>query len=488
MKLDRKGIRFNLWLFYLLFAIAIVVMLGFLQVLLIKPYYRNTKKETVRHVLDKIETYVIEQNTPNTMDQAFQVSVDNNVCVAVYNDAGHLVYDADSLGSGCVFNAPSSITKKTDLNFQDGMALKEFVDESSGECSIDVLNTKTNQEMIVYGKKIEANLGNYYIYVNSPLEPIDSIVSFYTNQYFIYTLIVMVAASLISIFLSNSLTKPIVLMQQEANKLAKADYSAKFDGGSFTETKELAKTLNESNEKLSKIEELRKDLIANVSHDIKTPLTSIKAYAEMIIDISGENKEMREEHLRVIIDEANYLDHLVNDMSELSKMQSGNYVLQCCNFDLTTTVKQVLSLNQVLIEQGGLQVVLELEEDVYVYGDPIKLKQVIYNYLSNAIKHTAKGKSITLRLFHVNEDCVRFEVLDEGEGIAKEDLPYIWDRYQKSSRSFSRSLTSTGLGLSIVKAILDTHHARYGVLSKVGEGSLFYFELDRNELEDMDAN
>lgn len=453
-------------------------MLGFLQFLLIKPYYRNNKKETVKQVLDQIETYVIEQNTPHNMARAFQVTVDNNVCVAVYNDDGHLIYDADSLGSGCVFNAPSSISEGSDLDFHDGLAMNEAVNQNNGDCSIDLTNTKTNQEMIVYGKKIAADLGNYYIYVNSPLEPVDSIVSFYSHQYLIYTLIVMIAASLISIFISNSLTKPIVNMQQEANKLAKADYSCEFKGGSFTETKELANTLNGANEKLSKIEALRKDLIANVSHDIKTPLTSIKAYAEMILDISGENKEMREEHLHVIIDEADYLDHLVNDMSELAKMQSGNYVLQCCNFDLCDIIRQIISINQVLIQQGDLTIVKELPESLCVYGDPIKLKQVIYNYLSNAIKHTAKGKTIYIRAMKVDDDYIRVEVQDEGEGIKEEDLPYIWDRYQKSSRSFSRSMTSTGLGLAIVKAILDTHHARYGVESKEGEGSLFYFELD----------
>ena len=145
-------------------------------------------------------------------------------------------------------------------------------------------------------------------------------------------------------------------------------------------------------------------------------------------------------------------------------------------------------MNDVLIQEGHLHVNLEIEDPLTAYADEIKISQVIYNYLSNAIKHTPENKSITIRAFHKDGDeTIRVEVIDEGEGIAKEDLPFIWDRYQKSSRSFSRTISSTGLGLSIVKAILDTHHAKYGVESKLGEGSTFWFELQVPEDIEEDA-
>ncbi|MGN1389126.1 MAG: ATP-binding protein, partial [Bulleidia sp.] len=325
-------------------------------------------------------------------------------------------------------------------------------------------------------------------FVNSPLEPVDSIVNFFSQQYLLYTFFVIIVASIISIFISNRLTKPIVNIRKSADRLAKADYSVKFNGGRFTETKDLAETLNGATEKLSKIDELRKDLIANVSHDIKTPLTSIRAYAEMVRDVSGDNPAKRTEHLDVIIEEADYLNKLVVDMSELSKMQSGNYVLKQSNFDLSQVILNVVKLNQVMIDEGKLNVVTEIPESLIVYGDEIKITQVIHNFLSNAIKHSSEGKTITIKAWRLSdEETARVEVIDEGEGISKEELPYIWDRYQKSSRSFSRSMTSTGLGLAIVKAILDTHHARYGVESEVGKGSMFWFELPQpQEPEDLE--
>ncbi|MBR2762313.1 MAG: HAMP domain-containing histidine kinase [Solobacterium sp.] len=477
MKLDFRGIRFSMWLFFMGFAILVVLVLGVLQFSLVKPYYRNNKLQTVKEVSNEIQRYVIEDNQNSaSIHRAFQVAVDNNVCVAVYNSRGVMVYSADSLGSGCVFNA--NARTDSSLNTSDGRQMKNLLDESSGECSLNIINERTGQDMVVYGRKIPMELVNFYLYVNSPLEPVDSIVSFFGQQYIFYTIIVILAASLISLYLSSRLTRPIVEMNREADRLADADYSVSFSGGSFTETKELAHALNDATDKLAKIDELRKDLIANVSHDIKTPLTSIRAYAEMIRDISGDNPAKRDEHLDVIISEADYLDKLVVDMSELSKLQSGTYVLKESNFDLSSVIRKVVRLFTVMIDERNLNVVMEIPESLTVYGDETKITEVIYNFLSNAVKHSPDGKTITIRAFlKEDEETVRVEVQDEGEGIPEAELPLIWDRYQKSSRSFSRSMSSTGLGLSIVKAILDSHHAKYGVVTSSEKGSLFWFEI-----------
>lgn len=480
LKLDRHGIRFNMWIIFTVFAMAIIVVFGLLQVLLIKPYYRKTQISTVKNVSDGIENYVIS-NSSSELDisKAAQLTVDSNVCVEIYNSQGQEVYDVDSIGYGCVFHVPESSIQNSPVSFLNPQEMISYLKENEGEVNINLYNTRTQQDMIVYGKEVKINLASFYIFVNSPLEPIDSIVSFFTQQYILYTFVVVILSSLVSLWIASKLSKPIVRMKNEANALASAQYNVEFDGGFFSETKELANTLNDATEKLSKIDELRKDLIANVSHDIKTPLTSIKAYAEMIKDISGDNPVKRNEHLDVIVSETDYLNRLVDDMNELSKMQSGNYVLKCTNFDLAQVTREMISLHQVMIDEGKLNIVVDVPETLIIYADEIKISQVIYNFLSNAIKHTPEGKSIYVKAYESDEgDHIHFEVRDEGEGIEEKDLPYIWDRYQKSSRSFSRSMTSTGLGLSIVKAILDAHGAKYGVKSKKDEGSTFYFDLD----------
>lgn len=473
MKLDHNGIRFRVWLAFFLLALGIVLFIGVLQVGLIRPYYRNAKIRTVQTVTNNIQSDLIDKGTVSGINDALQEAVDNNACVVIYNDSGSLIYRADSLGTGCIFNGESSLPAEL-ATVDDRIALLE----DGTDYSHNLTNTVTGQEMIVYGRRIADVLGNYYIFINSPLEPVDSVVSFFSTQYVMYMLLALAGASLLAFYIARRITKPIVDMKLQAQKLAKADYSASFNGGEFTETKELASTLNGANDMIRKTDELRRDLMANVSHDIRTPLTNIKAYAEMVRDVSGDDPQKREKHLNVIIRETDYMNNLVNDMSELSRMQSGTSELHMANMDMALKIREILEMDAPLIESGKLKIVAEIPDTLTVYADETKIGQVIANYLSNAIKHTPAGGTIYVRASMLkDEETLHFEVQDEGEGISPEELPLIWNRYQKSSRTFSRTLTSTGLGLAIVKAIADVHHGTCGAESEPGKGSTFWFEL-----------
>lgn len=475
MKLDRNGIRFRFWLVFFLLAVGITMFIGLLQLGLIRPYYRNSTIRSVNVVADEIADDLIQDVTEDSFDDAVKTTVDNNVCVKIYNDDGKQVYSADSLGTGCILNTSSFLENES---FSDVDSMRKTLSENAGEYSANLTNDTTDQEMIVYARVIHAEFANYYLFVNAPLEPVDSIVSFFSRQYGLYTVIAIIIASIVAFYISSMITEPIVRMKQEAKKFAEADYSVEFHGGSFTETKELASTLNDAKEKLEKIDELRTDLIANVSHDIRTPLTDIRAYAEMIRDISGDNKEKRNKHLQVIIQETEYMSRLINDMSELSKMQSGNYEKHREIIDLVEIVHEVSEMDESLIQNANLNLILNLPDELMIHFDEGKMAQVIANYLSNAIKHTPSGKNIYINVYQLKgTDTVRIEVQDEGEGIPEEEIPYIWDRYQKSSRTFRRNMTNTGLGLSIVKAIADTYGAKVGVISVIDKGSTFYFEM-----------
>lgn len=479
MKLDRHGIRFTIWLSFFLFAVMIVGLLGILQMALIQPYYRDSKIRSVQEVSDVLAgSLLLKTADEKDIAKALQVSVNNNVCATIYNEQDHLIYETDSLGNGCVFHVPSEVYGNSEMNVRDPQKLRELLSGDAPVYSLTLTNTRTQQEMILYGQRVRGTLGTYYVYVNSPLEPVDSIIQFFSRQYILYMVVMVLFASVISVLISMRLTRPIRNMKTEADKLAAADYHVHFDGGAYTETKDLASTLNDAARKLSRIDELRKDLIANVSHDIKTPLTSIRAYAEMIQDVSGEQADKRRQHLNVIIREADYMNQLVNDMSELAKLQSGNYILHKSRFDLMEKLQDICTYNAMQIKEGELNVQPEGPKEMFVYADEVKIMRVINNFLTNAIKHTPPHGSITISVRPADaQDTVRVEVKDEGEGIREEDLPFIWDRYQKSSKSFSRSLSSTGLGLSIARGILDAHHAQYGVSSEYGKGSTFWFIL-----------
>ena len=466
-----------------MFSMAILLAFGALQVALIKPYYRDDRIRTIEIIANTIESEIIDNSnlTQNNVDKAFKAVLNNNVCTVIFNDKGQMVYESDALGATCIFNQEVVYNDDTFVIREEPRVLIDAINQKDG-FSTTFISDYTNREMLVYAKKVDSNLANYYLLINSPLEPVESIINFFMNQYFLIGIVVLVIAIILSILLSRRIANPIVNMKKEANRLANGDYAATFVGESFEEINDLASTLNDATDKLGKMDELRKDLIANVSHDIKTPLTMIKAYAEMIIDISGDNKTKREEHLNVILKEADYLNRLVTDMRELSRMQAGYVVLTRSNFDLKEVVENVLFLYDKLIKEKALSINLDGVE-VVIWADEVKITQVVSNYISNAIKHSKVASSIDIRIIN-HEDYVRFEVEDHGSGIEEKDLPYIWDRYYKIDKSFSRDINSTGLGLAIVRVILEAHKAKYGVESKVDVGSTFYFELSKDYEEE----
>ena len=249
-----------------------------------------------------------------------------------------------------------------------------------------------------------------------------------------------------------------------------------FEGGDYKELKDLAATLNQTASDLKASDALQKDLIANVSHDLRTPLTMIKSYAEMIRDLSGDIPEKREEHLGVIIQEADRLDDLVGDILTLSKMQAGVVEMDMEDFDLQEAGESVLSTYMVMEQEGFTLNYRPLDEKIIVNGDRRKIQQVISNLISNAIRYSRDVKEVSLE-FTRSGDSVTCAVLDKGIGIDEADQAKIWNRYQKASKQGVRSSQGTGLGLSIASEILEKHGATYGVESKPGEGSRFWFTL-----------
>jgi signal transduction histidine kinase len=468
-----------------LLSFGIITLIILFQVVLIKPYYRNSKIQTINSYVNDLEYNIIDNENINekNIDKVTYSTLNNNFCVLVFNKSGNVIYNSDSLGEGCLLTQNIDINNEVINPTINGVFMIDLFNGGE-DYQLSLTNEKSNQEMILYGEVVKNKLANYYVFVNSPIEPFESVTNFIASQYLLLIFLVGIISFSLALFLSNRLASPIIKMNHSANKLASGNYNTHFDNDSYSEINELADTLNDATYKLSKVDELRKDLIANVSHDIKTPLTMIKAYAEMIIDISGDVKEKREEHLTVIIKEVDYLDVLIKDMQELSKMQAGFIVLNRTNVDLVSIVKNTITLFDALLESRKINVTLNAEDSCIIYVDGIKMQQVIYNFLSNAINHSDDNSNIKIKIIQ-NEDLTRLEVKDYGSGISEKDLPYVWDRYYKIDKKFKRNIDkSTGLGLAIVKAILEAHHTKYGVKSKLNHGSTFYFELNREIIDE----
>jgi len=448
--------------------VGVLTALWISQIVLLSANFKDMKITQVKQVADHIEKSIIN----NEFNVAIQIAaVQNNVCGLVYNTRGVLLYQVDALGLGCVLNQGA-------IGFnQKIQEYSTLIDESPlNEFSLLVYNTMIQQDMVIYGRRIQLAFGDFDIYLNSTLLPVSSTITILQEQFIYVTIFVFILFSLVSLFISSRISRPIVKMNQSALKLAKGNYNVTFEEGEFTEFKDLAQTLNHTTHELKRMDDLRKDLIANVSHDIKTPLTIIKAYAEMIKDLSGDNPIKRTEHLQVILNEASHLDHLVQDMTQLSQLQANVLQLNMGEFDVVELISETLTLLAGMIENSKVQVSVYAPHEVMVSGDRFKLKQVLMNFISNGVKFMGDDHVLIVQVL-LEEDAVMVEVIDHGEGIDEEDLPYIWDRYYKIDKHYQRNTTGTGLGLSIASAILKRHGYEFGVDSTLHEGTTFWFKL-----------
>ena len=300
------------------------------------------------------------------------------------------------------------------------------------------------------------------LYIFSPLRPVTSTSKIMTTILIYVTIISLILALIMSLYLSARITWPIRKITSSADRLAHGEYGIVFKGGHYTEINNLADTLTSASIELEKSDLIQKDLIANVSHDLKTPLTMIRSYAEMIRDISGNDPQKREQHLQVIIDESKRLNDLVDDLLTVSRMQSGRISIEEKEFSISEAVLSIARTYEVLEVEQGYKFNVDCPSDFIVTGDEEKLKQVISNLVTNAMKFCGDDKQINISLQRRGK-LVRVSVEDHGSGIAAEDLDHIWERYYRSSSNTIRTSEGSGLGLSIVKEILTLHKATFGV-------------------------
>lgn len=312
------------------------------------------------------------------------------------------------------------------------------------------------------------------------LEPMSALIETIRVQVIFTTVVLMIFSVIMVIIMSRMITKPIIRINEEAKNLGKGKYKVEFSGDSYREICELSDTLNYAATELSKNDDLQKELISNISHDLRTPLTMIRGYSELMRDIPGENTP---ENFQVIIDETTRLAELVNGMLDLSRIQSGARVPEKKIFCLTEVIRATLTRYEKLVLEDGYKIEFECSDEAVVFADQTMILQVVYNFINNAINYTGEDKYIKVTQ-EILENKVRISVIDTGEGILKEDIPYIWDRYYKVDKVHRRATVGTGLGLSIAKDVLEIHNATYGVESKLKEGSTFWFELDLVDLPD----
>ena len=444
--------------YFLLFSIVILGLLWILEFGLFKAFYKEQKINDIKSIANKIEKIQMQNGFKDTLNY---LALDKSVCIEIDNNEYYSLYDSAYFGKGCIKDISTTYQYKVD-----------FIEKNKNKEIYTIRNQLFKNETVVYAIKLK---DNNYAFINASIEPVDGTLLLLSKELLIITMLILILSFTLAYFISEHISNPIKQINQSAKKLATGNFNVEFNEDSkILEIEELSKTLNYTKNELSKIEEFRRDLMANISHDLKTPLTMIKANAEIAKDLHLNNKERQIEDMNTIISETDRLTILVNDILELSKMESIKDDLTKTEFDLINLIENIIRKYKVLQETEKYQFnFIHKEKEIIINADKKKLEQVIYNLINNAINYTGKDNLVTIKVTTTNNILV--EIKDTGKGIKESELPYIWEKYYKNEKKHKRNLIGTGLGLNIVKNILEQHQYKYGVNSKVGKGTTFYF-------------
>ncbi len=461
------GISWRLFGTLAVFVVLILAVIWFFQIVLLDSFYEKSKLDGFEAAEEDIFNAI--DNEEQMIDRVYLQSVGTDTCIRLFrieNGVADEIADSD-VSMGCVLHHLSGdgLSRLYDHAAKNGGVYSKKIGHSNENSSLNALYVSVKTSTA--GEK-------YILMMDSELMPLGATTQTLQMQFGWIMCLLIMGALIIALAISRVICAPLEKMSVSARKLAKGDYSAEFSTGGYREAEELGEALNYAAEELAKTDNLQKELVANISHDLRTPLTMIKGYSEVMRDIPGENNP---ENVQVIIDETERLTELVNDMLDLSKIRSGTRKPEVETFDITDMVRSVLLRYEKLTEKDNYKIEFEADENFSVTADRTMILQVIYNLVNNALNYTGEDRKVSI-VQSVWDNRVRISVIDTGSGIAEEDIPYIWDRYYKVDKVHKRAKVGTGLGLSIVKGILDAHGALYGVESRIGEGSNFWFELE----------
>ena len=538
MRHEKISIKWKIFVYLLVFTAVLLTVLWLIQICYLDSFYKFIKSGEAEQIISRTIA-ILQSDSEEKDEQIDELAARNNMAIFVADAEGNELYSAEYIANSRLSTMPNEMVasyyKRAEENggsikieFQGGfnktfpnenvpvpgeknpaVEQEENLQEDSeiaednedvqnpmeGNAANTVMNPNPVESMnrainvnpnsfmqnrgqdraesVIYVNVVHINGQEQVLMVNTQLTPVDATVNTLRIELIWITLIMICLSMVIALLISRQISKSFIKINEAAKEMAKGNFGVRFEGKDYREIAELSDTLSATAIELEKNERVRRELIANVSHDLRTPLTMIIAYAEVMRDLPGENSP---ENVQVVIDEAERLTNLVNDMLDMSKLQAGVTEMNACVYNLTESIQSVFERYNKLKERDGYTIHFEFSQKVKVEADEYKIFQVIYNLINNAVNYTGKDKTVWVRQ-KINGTKVRIEITDSGEGIAKEALPYVWDRYYKVDKTHKRAVMGTGLGLSIVKNILELHHAKYGVESEIGQGSTFWFEL-----------
>lgn len=479
--LKNMSIKGKVFLYLIGFCSILLILLWCFQIIFLDKFYKNIKIREVKNSAIEIAKHINKDDLEEVVED---LASHNDLCIEIISANGTRIKSAEGANQCIIHRMPQFEKVKFFVEAEEkGGEMLEHYDANKPKDNVyekdkvmikEKDKDKEAPKTIIYSKIVKDKEGQQYaILVNSMISPVDATVQTLRVQLYYITVAMILFSILLALAIAKRVSKPIENINKSAKTLATGDYEVKFYGSGYKEINELSDTLNYAAVELAKVDGLRKELIANVSHDLRTPLTLIGGYAEVMRDIPNENNS---ENAQIIIDESKRLTTLVNDMLDISKIQAGVQKVDMKEFNLTEALNEVINRMSELVKKDGYNIKFSYDKEVRVKADGPKICQAFYNLVINAINYTGNDKSVEI-IQVLKNNMVEIQVKDRGIGISEESLPYIWERYYKVDKTHKRPITGTGLGLSIVKSIIELHGGQYGVNSKINEGSTFWFRL-----------
>lgn len=467
-----------------------VLLCWFLNTTFLEGYYTYNKQKAM---LDGFSTINAQSEKGALDSSSFDVGFEK---ICTNGNISILVISAD----GSVVRASVNDTNALKAQFMDVLFAKpmdrstEILEETNAYVLEKQVDTRMNSEyLVLWGTLSDGNL----ILMRSALESIRES-AWISNRFLGYIgVAAIIIGAIISIIVSRKIAQPILELTEISRKMTNLDFNAKFQSRGENEIDQLGEHMNQMSETLEKtiselksannelqidiekkiqIDEMRKDFLSNVSHELKTPLALIQGYAEGLQECINEDEESRNFYCEVIMDEADKMNQMVKKLLTLNQLEFGNDIVTMERFDLTELIRGVIQSSSILLKQNEISLTFNTDMPMYVWADEFKIEEVVTNYLSNAIHHADFEKRIDIKYTQM-EDYVRVSVFNTGKQIPQEDIDNIWIKFYKVDKARTREYGGSGIGLSIVKAIMDSFHRECGVVNHAN-GVEFWFELD----------
>lgn len=488
-----KSVRVKLFMTLSLVILLIIIFLILVNNFVLGRFYLYSKRQTLKSVYRTVNEYYNNDKSENFEEKLEQIAIQNNFDILIRNNENVNIYTSNK-------DFYSTFGQMNEMTSRFNIGVGELIEQSDNFVIKKIKDSKNGITYILLSSTLD---NGYLLYIRIPISSIQESVKISNNFLYLMAGFAILIAAVIVSYVSRKFTDPILELNDIAKKMSNLDFSHKYRIKDVDdEINNLGRSINVMSDKLertinqlrnsnielekdieekSKIDEMRKSFISDVSHELKTPIALIQGYSEGLLENVNTDEESRKFYAEVILDETNKMDKLVKQLLELMKLEYGKRQFNDKKFNIVEVEKEVVRKSKVMLEEKKVKIEFNLSEEINVFADDFYIEQVISNYITNAIKHVKEidGKKVISIVNEVNieKNKVRVKIFNTGENIAEEHINRIWNRFYKVDESRNRTDGGTGIGLSFVKAIMNNYGNRYGVTNKE-DGVEFYFDLD----------